>query len=140
MAIGGRDIVLIAPRHICHGDIILRACQRMWDGYECVFMDVETTQLHSLRESWVWLVGSGSPDFFVFRDRAAADSRVEEGAVEHNSNTMLQFIIALRHGDDATVDVALVFDRSTRQIAELAKELSVSFVTLASLPLHRGAA
>jgi len=140
MGIGGTDTVLIAPKDMSHGDLILTACQRLWSGHECLFQDASDIELHSLREPWIWLAGSQSRDFFVYRDRAMADSWRENGATRTNSNTMLQFILSAPNEDDGTIEIAVVYDRATRAVERFIRDLNASIVNLASSSPQRGAA
>jgi hypothetical protein len=129
MTVGGIDTVLLAPAGECVGDLVLRACCRHWDRWKCIFQDGNDQATHSLDEAWVWEVGTASKEFFVYRDRAAAESWNTDGATAANANTMFHFIIGEpRPGDPNTVEVAFVCDKLTREVKDFIADLKTTFL------------
>jgi hypothetical protein len=140
MCIGGVDVLLQARTGDCIADVILRACSKLWEHDKPYFQDAGSTEIHALSDPWVWRVGTASREFMVYKDRRAVEQWRIEGATRRNENTMLHFLIG---GHEATppgiVEVALVCDRLTPAIRQLARELQTSFLPLRKLSTPRRA-
>jgi hypothetical protein len=129
MSIGGVDIVLLAPAGQGIGDLFVRACRRHWSGNECFFQRAGERAVHSLRDPWVWRVGTASKEFFVYKDRAAASSWATEGLTRDNANTMFHFIIGEPGPEDPkTVEVAFVCDRLTPEVKGFLTDLKTALL------------
>lgn len=131
MSIGGTDVVLRAPRHQPLGDVILRTCRRHWP--DCVFQDAGEEQIHSLQESIVWNRGVASKEFFVYRDRAAAEKWNVEGASPANAETMLYFIIDDAGNDTKFLEVTAVCDNLSPMMKQVVRDLGGSFQDLVQI-------
>ncbi len=136
MAIGGIDVVLTAPAGICHGDVIVRACQRLWAGHECRFQDVQSVVIYSLKDPWVWRSGTRLWEFFVYKNQKAVDDW-KDGPTRSNRNTMLHFILALAPSDESTMEIAVVFDKRDKEINAFLRDLESSFFNLETLSFER---
>jgi hypothetical protein len=141
MPVGGMEVVLPAPAQECIGDIILRACRRHWPGETCYFQDVtDEENVYSLNEPWVWLRGTTSKEFFVYRNRAAVEAWAD-GPTAANVNSMLHFIIGAGNGPDRdTVETTVVFDRLTKDVRFFLDDLQSTFLSTAAGMQGRGPA
>src|SRR5207302_1095304 len=72
-------------------DVILRACRSRWP--EGIFQDAESDVLHSLRDPWVWQMGTRSREFFVYKDRHVAETWDDTGTTAENVNQFLHFLV-----------------------------------------------
>jgi hypothetical protein len=138
MAVGGVDIVLAAPRGKDIVDRILHACRRRWP--DSLFQDVNEAAFHSLRDTWVWSVGTASNEFFIYRDDEARRAWEVEGAGVGHANSMLHFLIDQDPGEGMPAQVTLVCDRWDDFIRQLQDGLRDAFEDLGSVPVLRGAA
>lgn len=100
MNIGGVDVVLRVEHDISVAEIILHIARRLW--HRCVFQDAEQSQVLDIDDPKVWLYGPASREFFVYRDREAANAWSHEGGTPPNQQTMMHFLVG---GDELTVVV-----------------------------------
>lgn len=128
MSIGGYDILLLAPSDEAVGDVILRTTWRHWP--DCVFQAANDEKVHRLNEPWVWQVGTAQSEFFIYRNKHAADRWEAEGATRRNLETMLYFLVK-RNSDDSTICfVTLVCGKVTGSVRKLVEELQTGFLSL----------
>jgi len=133
-------VILSAPSNISVGDLILNACRRMWSPHDCCFQDALSEQIASLNESWVWLKGAKSKEFFVYKDAEAAESWAD-GPTLANRNTMLHFtIFAIDNDGGEKTQVAVVFDRLDGEMKRFLEDLRTSLLNLLLVSERRGAA
>jgi len=138
MMIGGHDTILYAPAQTFVADVILRTCKRHWVGSECCFQDADDERIHSLTDPWVWISGSASREFFVYRDQIAADDWTAHGAVKKNANSMLHFII--RQGRSQMQEITVVCDRLTPDVRRFLADLKDGFLSGAVAASYMSAA
>ena len=139
MSIGGVDVVFRAPADEAVGDIILRRCARLWP--QSVFQAGNEQQVRGLDDPWVWQVGTASPEFFVYRDRKAAQSWDDEGATRANRGSMLYFIVRPAENEAPhACEVTLVCGGLAPGIRQLIQDLRSSFLFLRSGSFPREAA
>ena len=91
MNIGGIDVVLRVKPDVPVADIILRVTRRLWP--ECVFQDADQSQILDNYDPTVWLYGTASREFFIYRDRDAASAWGQDGGTPENQHTMIHFLI-----------------------------------------------
>jgi hypothetical protein len=91
MIVGGTDITFPVKNGVQLADVILHAARELWPEY--VFQDAEEVELHENSDPDVWLYGTASTEFFVYRDREAADNWTRLGATSENQNLMLHFLV-----------------------------------------------
>jgi hypothetical protein len=130
MCIGGIDVVLIAPARESVGDLILRACRRLWPGEICYFQEVtDEKRVYPFTDPWVWRKGTATNEFFVYQNEDAVKAW-EDGPTRRNVNTMVHFIIG--EPDPATGEtreVAVVFDKWTHPIKTFLGDLEHGFLS-----------
>jgi hypothetical protein len=125
MSIGGVDTILLAPARECIAELLLRACQQHWQGQTWVIQDGDEEDFHLLDDPWVWRVGTQSKEFFVYRDRAAAESW-KEGPTPANANTMFHFIIGEALATNPGVrEVVVICDDLTPEVQRFLASLKV---------------
>ena len=131
MPLGGIDVVLLAPAQECVGDMILRACRRHWPREKCLFQEArDEVNVYPLDDPWVWAVGTGSKEFFVYQNEDAVKAWDADGATPANSNTMLHFIVGDADAKDpGMVEVALVCDKLTPDVRALIADLKAAFLS-----------
>jgi hypothetical protein len=95
--IGGTDVVLWTRDAVPISDIIFRIVRRHWP--EAVFENLEDEEGTS-RPVGPGLPQPSDPEYFIFRNTAAARSWDEHGAVPENHNTMLYVIEGTRRSPD----------------------------------------
>ena len=122
----GIDIILRAPPDVSVVDLILRYFRHCWPGSS--FQDADQDDKYHIDDAWVSIHGTTSREFFIYRDRHAADAWAQEGAVASNVNTMLHFLVG--DAPEAQADpreVTLVCDQRTDEIERLTVDLETTF-------------
>jgi hypothetical protein len=133
MSLGGIDLILRAPRGVPIADVVLRTCRRRWPN--CVFQGEDEGGVHSVADPILWLDLTDSREFFVYRDRHAAERWDIQGYTPEDPNSMLYFIVADDEGSTARIrETTLVCGELTGEIRELVGELEEEFQFLASAP------
>lgn len=121
--IGRSDYELMAPPVPDIPELILAVCRRRWpDG---VFLDADETELIPLsspRLAW----HPQSREFFVFSDRATAETWDDLGPCPDNWNRMLHFLWQPGIAAEA-VPVTVVIDELTPDAQRLLNDLQATF-------------
>ncbi len=140
MPLGGLDAILIAPTGECVGDLILRVCRRFWPDESSCFQDaLDEVNVFRLDDPWVWLKGTSSKEFFVYRDEEAV-SAWEDGPTCNNANTMFHFIIGdPLPSDPRFVEVAFAFDKHTPEVGRFIRDLTSCFLSTTRMPMRDAA-
>jgi hypothetical protein len=130
MSIGGIDEILIAPARESAGDIILRACQRLWPGEVCYFQEGDDeNHVYPFTDPWVWIRGTASEEFFVYPNQEAFRAWAD-GPTPQNVNLMLHFILGeVAPPTGETREVAVVYDRTTKEIKAFLRDLQDGFLS-----------
>jgi hypothetical protein len=131
MTIRGVDVVLRVERPVPVADMILRVTRRHWPG--CVFQDADQAQTFDNNDPSLWLYGTASREFFIYRDREAAKAWRQFGGTPENQNTMLHFLI----GGDSTGepprrDVTVVVGELSGEMVSLVDDLKYAVGSISS--------
>jgi hypothetical protein len=122
MTIGGIDITLEVPRGVAVHQRIIDQVLRFWP--DARFQDVESEDDGSLADAGVRLKARDSREFFIYRDRAAAESWRRDGASAATWGTMLQFLVD--EGLEETTGrgrVTIVCDERTEPVEQVIRAL-----------------
>lgn len=124
MEIGGIDVILPVERDVAAAEIILEAVRTLWPG--AIFEDADDAGTHSMDDPEIWQYWSASREFFIYRDRAAAEAWEKLGGVDENQNSMLHFLIA---SDSSGCDrrVTVVIGSRTVETEWLLRNLKENF-------------
>ena len=126
MEIGGTDVVLMARPGVPVTEMILRRVQFLWP--ECVFEDANTGGQHPIWSESVWLYGTGSKEFFVYRDEAAALAWDQDGGTEENLDTMLYFLVEKQPQSGRLArEVTIVCGHPSSDVVQLVEDLVKTF-------------
>jgi hypothetical protein len=133
MSIGGVDTVLKSPGSLPVTEVVLRLCRLRWPNF--VFQDEGETQTRTLDDPALWLNLTASQEFFVFRDRAAADRWDEAGFDPTDPNSMLYFLVGeLDDSKPPSREVTLVCGELTNEIREFIAQFEQALEFFASAP------
>ena len=122
MIIGGVDVVLRVERTVPITDVVLRIARRLWP--RCVFQDADQPQILDNDDLTVWLFGTASREFFIYRDRQAANAWSQVGGTPENQNAMLHFLISgSLPGDNARRELTVVVGGLSEQMVSFIDDL-----------------
>jgi hypothetical protein len=122
MNIGGIDISFRLKVGIPITDVVLHALRAFWPDY--IFQDAEETELHENDDPNVWLYGTASTEFFIYRNRDAAESWKKNGGIPENQNLMMHFLIDRDFSDAGDADqITIVVGERTIELAHFLAEL-----------------
>lgn len=124
MSIGGHDIVLEVPPDTPIFEVILRSVRQRWPG--AYFLGAGGDDPELIDSAGLPPRAEEGREFFVFRDRGAADSWMDEGATAENENTMLHFLIPENPGGSPGT-VTMVFDIPSAEMRSFADALASGF-------------
>jgi hypothetical protein len=121
--IGRSDYQLLAPPLPDLPERVISVCRRRWP--HGVFLDADETELiplSSLKLAW----RPPSREFFVFSDRATADTWDDLGPCPENWNRMLHFLWKPDRAG-SSVPMTVVIDELTPDIQSLLDDLQATF-------------
>jgi hypothetical protein len=95
--IGGTDVVLWVRDDVPIADVVFRTVRRHWP--DMVYQNPDDESVPFLRPG-PSLPKPAGPEYFIYKDAAAARSWDEHGAVPENHNTMLYVIEGKRRHPD----------------------------------------
>jgi len=122
--IGGIDTVIQAPPGIPLADLLLGRLRSFWPS--AVFQHADATAQFPIDDSWVLMHGGSAREFFVYKDRDAAEAWARHGTIPANSNTMLHFLVSPPAMGELQ-EVTLVCDQRTKEIDQLIADLQDTF-------------
>jgi hypothetical protein len=135
MVIGGIDLVFELPADVPAAELILRRVEQFWPN--ALFQDVEEDKWLPVQNSEILVRRLKSQEFFLYRDRAAAESWAAEGAAPTNQNTMLHFLIRThKKRGSAFQSITLVCDEKTPEIEQLLSDLKGSMSPITPSPVR----
>ncbi|HEY3968114.1 MAG TPA: hypothetical protein VGM05_26360 [Planctomycetaceae bacterium] len=130
MKIGGIDISFRVKQGVPITEFVLHALRAFWPDY--IFQNADEAELRENDDPTLWLYDTASTEFFVYRDREAAESWKKNGGIPENQNLMLHFLI---DSDSSVPTVAVQF---TMVVGELTGDVE-NFIQDLKRSLRRGA-
>jgi hypothetical protein len=122
MRIGGNDIVILARRRLPVADIILRLVRHLWPA--CVVQRADESVIHDLTRADEWLYHIVGEEFFMYRDKSAAEGWMRNGGTPENQNTMLHFLIDTTGAAGATSCVTVVVGEISTELRQFLDDLA----------------
>lgn len=94
----GTDTIIKWKAKSHPADFILRICRRLWPN--AIVQPADSMGLYSLQSPMTWLYETPQREFFVYRNREAANAWRERGGEEPLRRDMMHFLI---DGNEITV-------------------------------------
>ena len=89
--IGGIDLIMQGPRTSAPWRIILEMGHELWPN--CVYEDANEDETQPLIEVLSARKQPQSPEFFLYKDQANADSWTEHGMTPANNRNKIHFLL-----------------------------------------------
>ena len=123
--IGGTDVIFWVRDDIPAADIIFRTARRHWPDY--VFQDADDPEPITPNPGR-WLPEPSGPEFFIYKDEAAALSWDEHGSTPENDDAMLHVILGDRRRPELGLrSLTMVSGELTGEVEAIINELRVAF-------------
>jgi hypothetical protein len=119
--ITGIDLILATAATGFDPRTILDVVENQWPA--AVFQDAEETTSRSTAAVLADSVPLKSTEFFIFEDAEQADSWDQHGRTDDNANRMLHFLIAENTPQSGSVQITMVIDAFTPEMAGLFRSL-----------------
>lgn len=134
--IGGIDRILDVPAKLCAPTQILLACLKHWpNGY---YQHAAETVILPIREALTTRTAPLGDEFFVYKDRASAESWERDGATPANRNTMIHFLLETASANGAGCRLTMVIDDRAPEMDEIEQSISDPSLLSAFGELRKG--
>jgi hypothetical protein len=119
--IGGTDRILAMPARLCNPTQVLLACLKHWpNGY---YQHADEGPAVPIREALTSRTAPLGDEFFVYKDRASADSWERDGATPENQNTMIHFLIGGGNTNGPDRRLTMVIGDATPEMEDIEQSL-----------------
>lgn len=128
--VGGKEVIFETTRQGFDIGAILDAVLELWP--DAIFQDAEGEEVRPLAAVLAEQAAGASREFFVYKDRASADSWESAGWTPEHGNDMAQFLVVGNAAHPEAFQLTLVIGSDTAESVPLVHAVSEALVRMQS--------